>query len=63
MIAVEAPKQFTFVVVVVAERAAVGCVMTIGEISTVQPFASVTVTVYDPLLNPVKFCEIAPVFH
>ena len=58
---VDAPLQFTFVVV--ADNAiAVACVIVLDKVA-VQLFASVTVTVYVPVSTFVKSCEVVALLH
>jgi hypothetical protein len=57
---VELPKQRTFVCnPTLAVSAAVGCVI-VTNLVAVQPFASVTVTLYVPATRPVRSCVVAP---
>jgi len=56
------PKHETFVGVPIDATKAVGCVMVVVSVS-VQPLASVIVTVYVPAANPELIAAVPPLLH
>ena len=56
------PLQLTLLSTEVAATSTAGSVMTTDE-ESVQPLASVTVTLYVPAPNPVSVADVPPVFH
>ena len=56
------PKHATGVVEVESEIAAAGCVM-VADVVAVHKFASLTVTVYVPAINPVGSSPVNPLLQ